>query len=146
MSWSGGMTGNPSGKTSKNSLTTGTLGSWLVFNWFNLHTVGSSFSCDYRLCIIFQFIPIRGGKLYGLLCTLMGTLCVHVKLWTLSHKVNPDAFLDKATKTIRTTKKISKNRNKIMRERSIVLIDLLPLGAYTLAQFIQLNSCLFTTL
>jgi hypothetical protein len=36
--------------------------------------------------------------------------------------------------------------NKIMRERSIVLIDLLPFGAYTLALFIQLDTCLFTTL
>jgi hypothetical protein len=36
------------------------------------------------------------------------------------------------------TKKISKNRNNIMRERSIVLIDLLPFGTYTLALFIQL--------
>jgi hypothetical protein len=59
--------------------------------------------------------------------------------------VNPDASLDKATKTTRTTKKVSKNRNKIMRERSIVLIDLLPFGAYTLALFIQLDSYLFTT-
>jgi hypothetical protein len=31
---------------------------------------------DYRLCDIFQFIPIRGGKLYGLLNMSMGTLCL----------------------------------------------------------------------
>jgi hypothetical protein len=37
---------------------------------------------------------------------------VHVKLWTLSRKVNPNVFLDKETKTTRTTKKISKHRNK----------------------------------
>jgi hypothetical protein len=41
-----------------------------------LHLVGSSFSDDYRLCDIFQFIPIRGGKLYGLLSMSMGTLCL----------------------------------------------------------------------
>jgi hypothetical protein len=39
-----------------------------------LHTVGNFVSCDYRLCDIFQFIPIRGGKLYGLISTFMGTL------------------------------------------------------------------------
>jgi hypothetical protein len=33
-----------------------------------------------------------------------------------------------------------------MRERSIVLIDLLPFDANTLALFIQLDSYLFTTL
>jgi hypothetical protein len=70
---------------------------------------------------------------------------VHMKLWTLSRKVNPDAFLDKAMKTTRTTKKISKNRNKIMQERSILLIDLLPVGTYTLALFMQLDTYLFTT-
>jgi hypothetical protein len=64
----------------------------------------------------------------------------------MSRKVNPDAFLDKATKITRTTKKISKNKNKIMRERSILLINLLPFGAYTLALFIQLDSYRFTTL
>jgi hypothetical protein len=71
---------------------------------------------------------------------------VHAKFLTLSCKVNPDAFLDKATKTTKMTKKISKNRNKIMQERSIVLIDLLPFGAYNLALFIQHDSYLFTTL
>jgi hypothetical protein len=40
------------------------------------HLVGSSFSDDYRLCDIFQSIPIRGGKIYGLLSTYMGTLCL----------------------------------------------------------------------
>jgi hypothetical protein len=40
------------------------------------HLVGSSFSNDYRLCDIFQFIPIRGGKLYGLLNMSMCTLCL----------------------------------------------------------------------
>jgi hypothetical protein len=38
--------------------------------------IGSSFSYDYGLCDIFQFIPIRGGKLYGLLSMCMGTLCL----------------------------------------------------------------------
>jgi hypothetical protein len=38
------------------------------------------------------------------------------KLWILSSKINLDVFLDKVTKVIRTTKKISKNRSKIMRE------------------------------
>jgi hypothetical protein len=71
---------------------------------------------------------------------------VHATLWTLSRKVNLDAFLDKATNTTTMTKKISKNRNKIMLDRSIVLIDLLPFGAYTLALFLQLDSYLFTTL
>jgi hypothetical protein len=33
-----------------------------------------------------------------------------------------------------------------MREKCIVLIDLLLFGAYTLALFIQLDSYLFTTL
>jgi hypothetical protein len=33
-----------------------------------------------------------------------------------------------------------------MRERSIVLIDLLTFGTYTLALFIQLDSYLITTL
>jgi hypothetical protein len=33
-----------------------------------------------------------------------------------------------------------------MRERSIVLIDLLPFGAYALTLFIQLNSYLFITI
>jgi hypothetical protein len=33
-----------------------------------------------------------------------------------------------------------------MRERTIVLIDLLPFDAYTLALFIQLDSYIFTTL
>jgi hypothetical protein len=40
-----------------------------------LHMVGSSFSDDYILGDILQFIPIRGGKLYGPLRTSMGTLC-----------------------------------------------------------------------
>jgi hypothetical protein len=40
-----------------------------------LHLVGSAFSYDYGLCDIFQFILIRGGKLYGLLSTSMRTLC-----------------------------------------------------------------------
>jgi hypothetical protein len=60
--------------------------------------------------------------------------------------VNPDTFLDKVTKTTRTTKKISKNKNKIIQERSIILIDLLPFNAYTLVLFIQLDTYLFTTL
>jgi hypothetical protein len=41
-----------------------------------LHLFGSSFSDDYRLCDTFQFISIRGGKLYGLLSTSIGTLCL----------------------------------------------------------------------
>jgi hypothetical protein len=41
-----------------------------------IHTAGSSLSVDYRLGDILQFIPIRGGKLYGLLSTSMGTLCL----------------------------------------------------------------------
>jgi hypothetical protein len=60
--------------------------------------------------------------------------------------VNPDVFLDKAIKTTRTTKKISKNRNKIMRERNIVLMDLLPFDTYTLTLFIQLDSYIFIIL
>jgi hypothetical protein len=43
------------------------------------------------------------------------------------------------------TKKINKNRNEIMLERSIILIDLLLFDAHTLALFIQLNCYLFTT-
>jgi hypothetical protein len=38
--------------------------------------VGSPFIDDYRLGDILLFIPIRGGKLYGLLSTSMGTLCL----------------------------------------------------------------------
>jgi hypothetical protein len=38
--------------------------------------VDSSFSYDYMLGNILQFIPIRGGKLYGLLSTFMGNLCL----------------------------------------------------------------------
>jgi hypothetical protein len=41
-----------------------------------LHMVGSSFINDYRLGDILQFIPIRGGKLYGPLSTSMDTLCL----------------------------------------------------------------------
>jgi hypothetical protein len=38
--------------------------------------VGSNFSYDYRLGDILQFIPIGGGKLYGLFSTSIGTLCL----------------------------------------------------------------------
>jgi hypothetical protein len=41
-----------------------------------LHLVGSSFSKDYRLCDIFQFIPIQGGKLERRL----GTIYVYLLL------------------------------------------------------------------
>jgi hypothetical protein len=76
MSQSSGMTNNSLNKTSKNSLTIGTSVLWLASNLIQLHTVGSSFSGHYRLCDIFQFIPIQDGKLYGLLSTFMGTLCL----------------------------------------------------------------------
>jgi hypothetical protein len=38
--------------------------------------VGNTFSYDYRLGDILQFIPISGSKLYGLLSMAMGTLCL----------------------------------------------------------------------
>jgi hypothetical protein len=74
MSWLGGMTNNSLAKTSKNLLNIGTSGSLTGVQLIQLHTVGNSFSWDYRFCDILQFIPIRGGKLYGLLGTFMGAL------------------------------------------------------------------------
>jgi hypothetical protein len=58
----------------------------LIIHWYpesltniqliQLHMVSSSFSDDYRLDDILQFITIRGGKLYGLHSTFIGTMCM----------------------------------------------------------------------
>jgi hypothetical protein len=76
MSQSGGMTNNSLKKASKKLINHWYLESLTDTQLIQLHLVGSSFSYDYGLCDIFQFIPIRGGKLYGLLSTSMGTLCL----------------------------------------------------------------------
>jgi hypothetical protein len=76
MSWSGGMTSTSSKKESEKLINHWYLESLTDTQLIQLHLVGSSFSDDYRLCDIFQFIPIRGGKLYGLLNTSRGTLCL----------------------------------------------------------------------
>jgi hypothetical protein len=76
MSQSGGMTDNSSKKDIRKLINQWYLESMTDTQLIQLHLVGSSFSDDYRLCNIFQFIPIRGGKLYGLLSTSMGTLCL----------------------------------------------------------------------
>jgi hypothetical protein len=75
MSRSGGMTDNSSKKATGKPINLWYLESLTITQLIQLHLVGSSFSYDYGLCDIFQFIPIRGGKLYGLLSTSMGTLC-----------------------------------------------------------------------
>jgi hypothetical protein len=83
------------------------------------HVTSSPLVSRLPLCLVQASAPNHVGRSrHG--------LSVHAKLWTLSRKVNPNAFLDKATKTTRITKEI--NRNKIMWERSIVLIGLLPLA------------------
>jgi hypothetical protein len=64
-----------------------------------LHMVGSSFSDDYRLGDILQFIPIRGGKLYGLIGTSMGTLCL------LNQSISRMTAMPFESKTIRLVTK-----------------------------------------
>jgi hypothetical protein len=76
MSGSGGMTNNSSKKALEKLINHWYLESLTDTQLIQLHLVGSSFSYDYGLYDIFQFIPIRGGKLYGLLSTSMGTLCL----------------------------------------------------------------------
>jgi hypothetical protein len=76
MSRSGGMTDNSSKKDIRKLINHWYLESVTNTQLIQLHLVGSSFSDDYRLYDIFQFIPIQGGKLYGLLNTSMGTLCL----------------------------------------------------------------------
>jgi hypothetical protein len=68
------MTGNFSKKASGKLINHWYLESLTNTQLIQFHLVGSSFSYDYGLCDTFQFIPIRGGKLYGLLSTSMGTL------------------------------------------------------------------------
>jgi hypothetical protein len=74
MSQSGGMTDNSSKKNIGKLINPRYLESSTDTQLIQLHLVGSSFSDDYKLCDIFQFIPIRGGKLYELLSMHMGTL------------------------------------------------------------------------
>jgi hypothetical protein len=76
MSQSGGMTDNSSKKASGKLINHWYLESLTDTQLIQLHLVGTSFSYDYELCDIFQFIPIRGGKIYGLLSTSMGTMCL----------------------------------------------------------------------
>jgi hypothetical protein len=76
MSRSGGMTDNSSKKASEKLINHWYLESLTDTQLIQLHLVGSSFSYDYGFCDIFQFIPIRCDKLYGLLSTSMGTLCL----------------------------------------------------------------------
>jgi hypothetical protein len=76
MSWLGGTTVNSSKQDIKKLINHWYLESLTGIQLIQLHMVGSSFSDDYRLGDILQFIPIRGGKLYGLICTSMGTLCL----------------------------------------------------------------------
>jgi hypothetical protein len=76
MSWSGGTTVNSLKKDIKKLINRWYLESLTDIQLIQLHTVGSSFSNDYRLGDILQFIPIRVGKVYGLLSTSMGTLCL----------------------------------------------------------------------
>jgi hypothetical protein len=76
MSRSGGMTDNSSKKDIRKLINHWYLESVTNTQLIQLHLVGSSFSDDYRLYDIFQFIPIQGGKPYGLLNTSMGTLCL----------------------------------------------------------------------
>jgi hypothetical protein len=70
------MTDTSSKKASEKLINHWYLESLTDTQLIQLHLVGSSFSYDYRLCNIFQFIPIRGGKLCGLLIMSMGTLCL----------------------------------------------------------------------
>jgi hypothetical protein len=76
MSWSSGMTINSSKKHIGKLINHWYLESLTDSQVIQLHTVGRSFSDDYRLGDILQFISIRGGKLYGLLSTSKGTLCL----------------------------------------------------------------------
>jgi hypothetical protein len=76
MSQLGGMTNNSLKKASGKLINHWYLESLTNTQLIQLHLVGSSFSYDYGLCDIFQFIPIRGGKLYGLLNMSMGALCL----------------------------------------------------------------------
>jgi hypothetical protein len=68
------MTGNSSKKALGKLINHWYLESLIDTQLIQLHLVGSSFSYDYELYDIFQFVPIRGGKRYGLLSTSMGTL------------------------------------------------------------------------
>jgi hypothetical protein len=76
MSQSGGVTDNSLKKASGKLINHWYLESLTDTQLIQFHLVGSSFSYDYELCDIFQFIPIQGGKLYELLSTFMGTLCL----------------------------------------------------------------------
>jgi hypothetical protein len=76
MSRSRGMTNNSSKKDISKLINHWYLESLTDTQWIQLHLVGSSSSDDYKLCDIFQFIPIRGGKVYGLLNMSVGTLCL----------------------------------------------------------------------
>jgi hypothetical protein len=76
MSRSGGMTDTSLKKASGKLINHWYLESLIETQLIQLQLVGSSFSYDYGLCDIFQFIPIRGGKLYGLLSTSVSTLCL----------------------------------------------------------------------
>jgi hypothetical protein len=75
MSWSGGTTVNSS-KNIRKFINHWYLESLIGIQLIQLHTVDTSFSDDYRLGDILQFITIQGGKLYGLLSTSTGTLCL----------------------------------------------------------------------
>jgi hypothetical protein len=74
MSWLGGMTDNSSKKDIEKLINHWYLKSLTDTQLIQLHLVGNSFSDDYRPCDIFQFIPIQGGMLYGLLSMSVGTL------------------------------------------------------------------------
>jgi hypothetical protein len=76
MSWLGGMADNSSKKASEKLINHWYLEFLTDTQLIQLHLVGSTFRYDYELCDVFQFIPIRGGKLYGLLSMSMGTLCL----------------------------------------------------------------------
>jgi hypothetical protein len=74
MSWLGGMTDNSSKKDIEKLINHWYLKSLTDTQLIQLHLVGNSFSDDYRPYDIFQFIPIQGGMLYGLLSMSVGTL------------------------------------------------------------------------
>jgi hypothetical protein len=76
MSQSGGMTDNSLKKASGKLINHWYLESLTDTQLIQLHLVGNSFSYDYGLCDIFQFTPIRSGKLYGHLSMSMSTLCL----------------------------------------------------------------------
>jgi hypothetical protein len=75
------------------------LESLINIQLIRLHTVGSSFSDDYKLGDILQFIPIRDGKLYGLLSTSMATLCL------LNQSIPRMTSMPSESKTIRLATK-----------------------------------------